>query len=269
MIYPGLVSITFRQLSAREVVALAAQAHIAGVEWGGDIHVPPGDLQRAETVRQMTVDAGLHPAVYGSYYRVWPQSPCSFNIILDTAAALGAETVRVWAGKKASAGADQAQRARTAEELERIAGLAAEAGVRVALEYHPGTLTDTPESAGALLEAAKHPNLFSLWQPRPEWSQAQNLAALRALGGRLSNLHVFTWRPQKSAPWGVERLALADGRADWSAYLQAAAEAPDAALRARRWAMIEFVRGDRPEAFLEDAAALKSWLKTEMERSRV
>ena len=41
-IRPGLCSITFRDLSVDDVVALAADAGLAGIEWGADRHVPPG-----------------------------------------------------------------------------------------------------------------------------------------------------------------------------------------------------------------------------------
>ena len=41
-IRPGLCSITFRDLAVDDVVALAAEAGLAGIEWGADRHVPPG-----------------------------------------------------------------------------------------------------------------------------------------------------------------------------------------------------------------------------------
>ena len=58
MIRGGLVSVTFRALPPREVAGLAARAGLAGIEWGGDIHVPHGDGKRAREVRRITEDAG-------------------------------------------------------------------------------------------------------------------------------------------------------------------------------------------------------------------
>lgn len=43
----GLVSVTFRQKSVEEIAALTAEAGLSGVEWGGDVHVPPGDREAA------------------------------------------------------------------------------------------------------------------------------------------------------------------------------------------------------------------------------
>ena len=36
MIHPGLVSITFRELSPREIVKLVADGGLVGIEWGGE-----------------------------------------------------------------------------------------------------------------------------------------------------------------------------------------------------------------------------------------
>ena len=46
----GLVSVTFRELASREIVALVANAGLDGIEWGGDVHVPHGELSTARQV---------------------------------------------------------------------------------------------------------------------------------------------------------------------------------------------------------------------------
>src|SRR5215211_4654031 len=119
MLTSGLVSITFRQLAPREIVELAAAAGLRGIEWGGDIHVPAGDLQAARRVRQLTADAGLQVLAYGSYFRFQPGT--AFEPVLETALALGAPLIRVWAGNQASAEADAAVRATIVAESRRIA----------------------------------------------------------------------------------------------------------------------------------------------------
>src|SRR5687768_14765950 len=64
-IQPGLVSVTFRKLSPAEVVRVAVDAGLTSIEWGGDIHVPHGDLARAKEVAAMTTEAGLSASAYG------------------------------------------------------------------------------------------------------------------------------------------------------------------------------------------------------------
>ncbi len=38
----GLCSITFRDLSVEQVIALSVRAELDGIEWGGDYHVHQG-----------------------------------------------------------------------------------------------------------------------------------------------------------------------------------------------------------------------------------
>ena len=99
----GLVTVTFRQLAPAEIVQLAQRAGVSTLEWGGDLHVPPGDLQRAADVRAMTRDAGLTVAASGSYFRVGDDDASQFQPVLQTALALGAPALRIWPGRRASA----------------------------------------------------------------------------------------------------------------------------------------------------------------------
>src|SRR5262245_17804648 len=65
----GLCSVTLRACSIDEVVAVAVGAGLECIEWGGDVHVPPGDLEAARRARSATSAAGLRVASYGSYWR--------------------------------------------------------------------------------------------------------------------------------------------------------------------------------------------------------
>ncbi|MEV4642372.1 TIM barrel protein [Actinoplanes sp. NPDC049548] len=246
-IRPGLVSVTFRQLEPRRVVALAQRAGLAGVEWGGDVHVPHGDLAAAEEVAALTARAGLAVSAYGSYYRLG-ESPDAPQVVA-TAARLGAPVIRVWAGSRASADADEDHRARVRDDALRLAASAAAEGIGIVLEYHRGTLTDTRDSTAALLAAVPGSGIRSLWQPNPERDAATNAADLEALLPDLANLHVFAWRPDHS------RLPLHDHREQWSAWLAVAAAAPG-----DRYASLEFVAGDDPAQAFADATTLHDLL---------
>ena len=162
MFQTGLVSITFRALAPHEIVELCQKSHLEGIEWGGDIHVPPGDEKIAKEVAHLTKEAGLETACYGSYYRCEGDG---FEAVLDTALHLGAPLIRVWAGKQGSDKSDAVYFQNVADDLNRISEMAAAYGIAIATEYHGGTLTDTRESCARLHEAASHPNLRTLWQP--------------------------------------------------------------------------------------------------------
>jgi sugar phosphate isomerase/epimerase len=248
---PGLVSVSFRKFSPREVVALARDTKLAGIEWGGDIHVPPGDLARAREVGAMTRDAGLSALAYGSYVRLGEEDPAGFPTVIATAAALGAPSIRVWAGQRASAAADDAYRDRVADQARQLAKLAAAAGLVVCYEYHADTLTDTDESALALIRATAdgNPAIRTLWQPPHERTVEENVASLRGVLPWLHHVHVFHW------PRRGERVPLAEGEARWRAYLDVLRE------RGGTWPLLlEFVRNDDPDQLRADAATLRRWI---------
>ena len=100
MFQPGLVSVTFTQLTCEDVIRFAQAAQLKVIEWHGIEHVPHGDLGIAERIAQCTVDAGLAVATYGSYYVVGESENqgLSFASVLQTAKALHARMIRVWAG---------------------------------------------------------------------------------------------------------------------------------------------------------------------------
>ena len=59
MFAAGLVSISFREERPETILREAADAGLSGIEWGGDVHVPPGDLDTARSVARLTAGAGL------------------------------------------------------------------------------------------------------------------------------------------------------------------------------------------------------------------
>ena len=249
MIRPGLVSISFRKLTTIEIIALCVRAGLQGIEWGGDVHVPHGDADVARDVAQATVAAGLSVAAYGSYYRVGEtQDNPEFADALASAQALGAPTIRVWPGKRGSADADAAYRSQVVGDLQRIASMAAEAGIAVACEFHGGTLTDTNDSALAMYQEANHPNLLAYWQPMVGHPLSYCVDGLTALLPRLSNLHLFHWAVQDGKR---VREPLATGTDRCAQYLAVADQA-----QGDRWALLEFVRDDDPEQLVADAATL-------------
>ena len=106
----------------------------------------------------------------------------------------------------------------------------------------------------ALLEALRDvDNLDTLWQPPNGQPEDVCVQSLRAVLPRVSNVHVFHWGPRG---W-QDRHALTDGLDRWTNYFRILREHPRP-----RWALLEFVKGDDPEQYLRDAAALREILKT-------
>lgn len=256
----GVCSITFRQMSIPEVAGITARAGLDAIEWGGDLHVKPGDLSAARAAREATVGAGLTVSSYGSYYRVLlaENKAEDFSPVLESALELGTQTIRIWPGVYPSEIAPAGYRQRFIETLRPVLDRARQHGVRLAFEFHANTLTDSNYSAVELLREIDHPNLFIYWQPM-YWvaDPIYRLAGLEQLKDRILNLHVFHWSFQFAATPGdaIKRLPLCEGEASWRRYLRVPL-CPDIG----HFALMEFVRDNDPDAFIEDAAALKSWL---------
>lgn len=253
----GLCSVTFRRLPPEQVVALAVQGGIEAIEWGADVHVPPGCPALARQVAARCRDEGIAVSSYGSYVEAGAAGGAPWEAVLEGASALGAPLVRVWAGRRGrgSAEAAEAHRAAAAEALAGMTARAGALGIGVALEYHPGTLTDTAASALELLgRVAGSAAPVCYWQPRPGVGGVEALQELAVLAPHLSHLHVFAWEADGA------RLPLAAHRDAWLARLRLSRT-----LRVRgpapRTAMLEFVRDDDPAQFLRDAATLADWLR--------
>ncbi|MCL2461495.1 MAG: TIM barrel protein [Defluviitaleaceae bacterium] len=248
MLKLGLVSVTFRRLDYRGVIRAALGCGLEGIEWGGDVHVPPGDMALAERVRAETAKSGLSVVSYGSYYRTGEQDDpaAEFAPVLDAAVCLCAPVIRVWAGDKASAECGAAYFDKAAADARIIADMAARHGVTVAFEYHPNTLTDTSASAISLLKAIGRGNVKTYWQADWRLSHAENLSALRAVLPYLENVHVFSWAARG------KRLPLESRETEWRDFYREIAQCgkPPAML-------LEFVKNDSEKQLKHDA----EWLR--------
>lgn len=266
----GMCSITMRQLGTDDVIALAVRARLAGIEWGADGHVPPGETAVAEAVARRCADAGVAVTSYGTYLGMAPfddpdSPPDELAAALDSAEALGAPLVRAWTAFGTESDAPEADRTKVIAATQAITEAAASRGLGVALEFHPGTLTHTAAGARIVLAAVNgvvagdgaHPALRTHWQPDPALSAADALDELRAVAGSLAYLHVFAWGPGGMA----ERHPLADGAELWRPALAIAAEAPPLPGDPPRYCLLEYVADDDPEQLVRDAATLNAWIE--------
>jgi sugar phosphate isomerase/epimerase len=245
-----LVSISYRELTPREVVDLCIDAELQGIEWGGDIHVPHGDLQIAREVAQMTRDSGLQIAAYGSYYRCG--AALEFERVLESAIELGAPLIRVWAGQ------DGNDFAAVADDLRRICALASAQNIAVATEYHGGTLTETRDSTARLFTELGESGLQTLWQPLRRGAGMnlkiqENLGDLRAVTPFLANVHVYEWRDIEAGK--TKRFSLKNS-AQWPTYITELQK-----MEGERWMLIEYVPEDDPKALKAEAQVLRDLIE--------
>lgn len=240
----GLTSVTFRNKSVDEIIFLAKEAGLDGIEWGADIHVPVGEEETAREVRRKCEQAGLSILSYGSYYRALPGE--DFSPVLMSARALGAPIIRIWAGTETPDTISETSFVSLVKRIRNAVESASEFGIMLGLEYHRGTMTQTKEGAIRLLKAVDHPNLRTYWQPNPDISEEERLEEISLLEPWLCCCHVFAWTK------GNVRHALSEQFSNWKTYLERAVQggrSPNL--------ILEFVRDDSPENFLQDASVLR------------
>jgi len=248
LLRPGLTSITHRQLSPLEVVALASEANLEAIEWGADVHLLPGSPTAARDLAARCRDAGIDCPSYGSYFRVGRDDPDAFDQLARTAEALGARQVRTWAGTATSAVATAGEFAAVVDGTQRIAARAADSGLAIAFEFHDGTVNDTATASRRLIEAVDRPNVRTYWQPPVGMSDDDAVAQLATIIDIVTTVHVFSW--DDDGTW----LALADRQRMWERVVQVL----EASGR-RRDLLLEHVQEHDPKVLLRDAAVLTGW----------
>ncbi|MDR1892322.1 MAG: sugar phosphate isomerase/epimerase [Oscillospiraceae bacterium] len=243
----GLVSVTFRGLGCDEIIALTKSVGLDGIEWGGDIHVPAGQVALAREVGGKTRAAGLKTLAYGSYYRTGTQNETGFGVVLETALALQAPIIRVWAYNKGSNETGPEEYETVVKDIRVICRTAKEQGVRVAMECHNNTLTDDFTSAQRLMDAVGSDNLFMYWQPNQLRDFDYNLRSIEALLPRVTNVHVFEW-DGNGGHHPLER-----GRQRWEKYISVLESGGE-----KHSYLLEFMPDGRAESLKTEAGALSA-----------
>ena len=227
------------------MLAGAAEAGLACIEWGADVHAPPaGDLRG---LTEATDAAGLAVASYGTYWRATPDD--DGVALIGAALALRCTRLRVWAGTTGSAEASRTERTEVVRRVQRLADEAAGHGLELAFEHHDLTLADTVESTLDLLAEVDRPNVGTYWQPRVGEPAEVALAGLARLLPHVRAVHAFSWWPRH------ERLPLA-ARADmWPAALEmlAGTGRPTDVL-------LEFLPDDDMSLLPSEAGRLREWI---------
>ena len=241
----GLCSVSFRGLPPEKIIQLVKKSALGCIEWGGDIHVPASDLERAAKIGSLSRQNGILCPSYGSYYHFDEFE--AFESESDCADVLGAKIIRVWAGKKDSEQYSEEEFFRLVQMIRKCARYADKHGQEIAFEYHYQTYCNTPESTAKLLAEVDEKNVGTYWQP-DYWHTfssederiRENIRAIHILRDKILNIHVYQWR-------GMNRFPLLDGKEEWETYLR---------LVPSGYRYLEFFKNDTIEQFESDAGTL-------------
>lgn len=251
----GICSVSFRKLSFEDVISLAKNAGLDGIEWGGDVHVPAGDVVLAKKVLNKTNDAGLEVLSYGSYYYLGDGSvedKPNFDKILASAKALKVNVIRIWGGHKNAEVLTDDEYKALIDETRVIADLAKAEGIKIAFEFHNNTITNSCNSAIRFMEDVAHDNVGLYWQYSIEKSVEDNLADITRVLPYMVNVHVYHYNAS------MNQLLLDEdgGESRWARCI-----APIAADNKDHNFFLEFTKGGLEENAIHDAKVLNSLVK--------
>lgn len=245
----GLVSVSFRSLSCEEIIRITKKSGLDGIEWGGDVHVPPDNPDNAKRIASLMKEAGLLTSAYGSYYRAGTYGENyieEFRKVLDTAVILGAPVIRIWAGNKGSKKISTEKRKEIVSECVEIAKAAGKENITVSFECHINTLTDNFVSALQLMKETDRENLRMYWQPSEYRSRRYNLEALQNIIPYLTNVHVFNW------PLPAVKLPLKFASKEWEKYFTLISSDGK-----EHWCSLEFMPDGKAKSLPKEAQTMK------------
>lgn len=252
---------SFRALNVDQIIQLATDNNLDGIEWGGDIHVPHGDIDAARTVQTKMTNAGLSTSAYGSYYKLGnsDDNP-AWSDVLATALALNTPMIRIWAGERNFCDYSLAEKTVLLRELDTICHEAKTHNISVGLEFHVNTLTSENAAIDYLFDNTEASNLTCFWQPLHTLNVDERLAGLKRLIklGRLANIHVFHWIVNLPE---YDRRPLNEGLPEWQQYidcLRARNQELDGQKLDQQWLSLEFFRDDSVDQFVDDLKSLKA-----------
>ncbi|MCR5457576.1 MAG: hypothetical protein K6F14_05835 [Clostridiales bacterium] len=212
MFKTGLVSISFRNHSAEEIIHKLTETTLEYVEWGSDVHAPFNDFKAIDSINRLSKEFGVKTSSYGTYFKVGRDNPDTFVEYTDAAKRLNTDVLRVWIGTKSSCDYTEKEKDRLYEDCIVISELAAAKRQTVCCECHPNTLTDSTESTLELMKSVNMNNFKMYWQPNQFKSVDENIINAKSIAPYTVNIHVFNWL-------GKERYPLIKGIEIWKKYL--------------------------------------------------
>lgn len=239
----GLVSVSFRAYTPREIAKAAHAAGLSCIEWGSDVHARCDDRARLREIAEIGREYGIPCSSYGTYFRLGQTPMEELSRYIDAAHLLGTNILRLWCGTKSGADLTPAEEEQLLAQCRKAAELAAESGVTLCMECHQGTYTERMSDAMRLMQTVSSPHFRMYWQPF-QWLEAEeNNRIAAALAPYTEHIHVFHWK-------GNAHLKLTEGVEEWCGYLSH--------FSPPRTLLLEFMPDHRMESLSEEAAALKT-----------
>ncbi len=239
----GLVSVSFRKHTPKQILEAAKKAGLSFMEWGSDVHAPYNDSPRLYEIAEMQKEYGIACSSYGTYFRLGETPIEELDGYIAAAKILGTDVLRLWCGTKSGKDHSQPEKQDLIMHCWKAAQIAEKAGVTLCMECHKKTYTQSLSDAIALMREIDSAHFRMYWQPFQWQTEAENLAYAESIAPYTRHIHVFQWK-------GEKRYSLCEGIGEWQHYLRKF-ETP-------RTLLLEFMPDNRIESLFTEAQALKT-----------
>ena len=160
----GLCSVTFRKKTSEEVVSIAKKAGISFIEWGSDVHVKT--IDDAKKVKALCDKEDIKISSYGSYFNCAKYDEGKWIDTCKIAKEMGAESIRIWLGKKNSQVTKEKEYQLLLENTKRMCDIAAEYGLLVCPECHDNTFNNNTDAILRFIGELQRDNFKTYFQSR-------------------------------------------------------------------------------------------------------
>ena len=239
----GLVSVSFRQHSPKEILEVTRAVGLSCIEWGSDVHAPCRDVERLHEIAALQKEYGIFCSSYGTYFRLGETPIEELEAYIQAAKILGTNILRLWCGVKSGKDMTNEERDALLDVCGKAANVAEESGVTLCLECHKKTFTEDPDDAVRLMETVNSSHFRMYWQPFQWQEPKENVINAAKIANYAEHIHVFNWK-------GSEKLPLADSVSEWQEYIKV--------FSTPRTLLLEFMPNGRPEELAAETAALRT-----------
>ncbi len=160
----GLCSVTFRKKNIEEVVRIARNAGVGYIEWGGDVHVKT--LEDAGKAKALCDKAGMKISSYGSYINSADFDESKWDEACKIAKELGAQSVRIWLGRKNSEETSEQEYNLLMKNTKRMCEIADRYSLFVCPECHDHTFNNNTDAFLKIRKDINRDNFKTYFQSR-------------------------------------------------------------------------------------------------------
>lgn len=160
----GLCSVTFRKKTVQEIVDIAKKAGVEYIEWGGDIHVK--NLDDARKVKALCEYNNIKISSYGSYFNCAEYDESKWTKICQITKEMGANSVRIWLGKKDSEKTSEKEYNTILENTKKMCEIAEEYSLLVCPECHDNTFNNNTDAFLKIRRDISKDNFKTYFQSR-------------------------------------------------------------------------------------------------------